>query len=134
MSAAQPLLLDTRKRSRPDGGEDEATLNLPNKRRQKESSTQARREARERFWNTLSKIWLTPRALREFDRRNSARVREQGTGRLEKILHYTNPYVDTSQLPIVVLKSLKRFARRGGPSLQDLRNVSDPVVQCQHIH
>ncbi|KAI0398937.1 hypothetical protein F4802DRAFT_611271 [Xylaria palmicola] len=43
------------------------------------------------FWDNLSKIWLTPRALRELDRRNRIRP------------------------------DLARFARHGGPDLQHLR-------------
>ena len=62
------------------------------------------------FWDNLSRQWLTPRALREFDRR-------------------------TAQLPVPVAPALpdlrredfsaqlKCFARHGGPSLSDIRAV-----------
>lgn len=62
------------------------------------------------FWDNLSRVWLTPRALREFDRRTAwptAPVPPDRTGRED---------IDLAQL--------KRFARHGGPSLDDLRAVS----------
>lgn len=55
------------------------------------------------FWDNLSKIWLTPCALRELNRRNSA---------------YTLPI-----LPEVYPTDLARFARHGGPDLCHLRGV-----------
>ncbi|KAH0592443.1 hypothetical protein MHUMG1_09829 [Metarhizium humberi] len=58
------------------------------------------------FWNNLSKIWLTPCALRELNRRNSA---------------YTLPI-----LPEVYPTDLARFARHGGPDLRHLRGYSEP--------
>ena len=63
------------------------------------------------FWDNLSRLWLTPRALREFDRRAA--------------------WPDTPPVPPhrarkveIELAQLKRFARHGGPSLGDLRAVS----------
>ncbi|KJK75288.1 hypothetical protein H634G_09306 [Metarhizium anisopliae BRIP 53293] len=58
------------------------------------------------FWDNLSKIWLTPCALRELNRRNSA---------------YTLPI-----LPEVYPTDLARFARHGGPDLCHLRGYSEP--------
>ncbi|KID66198.1 uncharacterized protein G6M90_00g068160 [Metarhizium brunneum] len=58
------------------------------------------------FWGNLSKIWLTPCALRELNRRNSA---------------YTLPI-----LPEVYPTDLARFARHGGPDLCHLRGYSEP--------
>lgn len=59
------------------------------------------------FWDNLSKIWLTPRALRELDRRNDAHPPA------------TNPAAPISVAPT----TLARFARRGGPDLGHLRGV-----------
>lgn len=59
------------------------------------------------FWDSLSKVWLTPRALRELDRRNDAK-----------------PPATNSAAPISVTPTpLARFARRGGPDLGHLRGV-----------
>jgi hypothetical protein len=57
------------------------------------------------FWDNLDRIWLTPRALREFDRRN----------RLQPTL--LAPKQHTTDLA--------RFARGGGPDTSDLRGVRD---------
>ncbi|KAK8148182.1 hypothetical protein G3M48_000222 [Beauveria asiatica] len=57
------------------------------------------------FWDSLLKVWLTPRALREKDRRNGAR-----------------PPATTSPAPTAfTATTLARFARRGGPDLRHLR-------------
>jgi hypothetical protein len=58
------------------------------------------------FWDDLSKVWLTPRALRELDRRNSIKPRPE------------------PKTPEVYTTTLARFARHGGPYLCDLRGVS----------
>lgn len=59
------------------------------------------------FWDTLSKVWLTPRALRELDRRND-----------------TRPPATEATAPISIIPTnLARFARRGGPDLCQLRGV-----------
>lgn len=62
------------------------------------------------FWDNLSRLPLTPRALREFDRRTvwpAAPVPPKRTGKED-----------------INLARLKRFARHGGPALDDLRAVS----------
>ncbi|KAM3446845.1 hypothetical protein MY3296_009281 [Beauveria thailandica] len=62
------------------------------------------------FWDSLSKVWLTPRALREKDRRNGAR-----------------PPATTSPAPTAfTATTLARFARRGGPDLRHLRGYPEP--------
>jgi hypothetical protein len=50
---------------------------ISNKRQRVENARQIRSLARDQFRNTLSKVWLAPRALREFDRRNAAQSLEQ---------------------------------------------------------
>ena len=62
------------------------------------------------FWDNLSRLWLTPSALKEFDRRTewpAVPVPPKQTGKED-----INPV------------QLKRFARHGGPSLNHLRAVS----------
>ena len=61
------------------------------------------------FWDNLSRLWLTRRTLREFDRRTvwpASPVPPHRTGKEN-----------------INLASLKRFARHGGPSLSDIRRV-----------
>lgn len=100
------------------------------------------------FWDKLSKIWLTKRALRELDRRNiqsipsspcSPHRRARGPVTRNFIaeskgicqtaqytadyLRYYNPRIS---------KDIELFARHGGPDLSDLRNVciSRPLPAC----
>ncbi|TWU70636.1 hypothetical protein ED733_000360, partial [Metarhizium rileyi] len=54
------------------------------------------------FWDNLSKVWLTPRSLRELDRRNNAQPQPR----------FAAPEYQTE---------LARFARHGGPDLRHLR-------------
>ncbi|CAJ2508694.1 Uu.00g137200.m01.CDS01 [Anthostomella pinea] len=63
------------------------------------------------FWDNLSKVWLTPRALRELDRRNSIR-----------------PPMTTVTPEEVYSKDLARFARHGGPDLRHLRGCPEPSL------
>lgn len=62
-----------------------------------------------KLWDSLSKIWLTPRALRELDRRNN--LREQDG-------HLLQPPASTEYS-----HDLARFARLGGPDQRHLRRV-----------
>lgn len=66
------------------------------------------------FWDNLSRQWLTRRTLREFDRRTAwpaAPVPPHRTGKEN-----------------IDIGKLKRFARQGGPSLDDIRGVS--IIPC----
>ena len=66
------------------------------------------------FWDSLSRVWLTRCALREFDRRTV------------KLVVPTQKYPpDLKGYPV---KELERFARHGGPSLRDLRGVRSPSL------
>ena len=71
---------------------------------------QQRKRTPNSFWDNLSRQWLTPRALREFDRRT-----------VWPIAPVPPCLIDKKD---VRLTELKRFARHGGPSLGDLRAVS----------
>ncbi|KIW39814.1 uncharacterized protein PV06_08398 [Exophiala oligosperma] len=65
------------------------------------------------FWNRLSKVHLTRGALREFDRRAS---------RARQLLSTLCSSIDSSSGPGT--KSVKRFARHGGPNLTHLRGFA----------
>lgn len=67
-------------------------------------------------WDRLTKIWLTPRALDEIDRRTAA----------AKPPHPPRPDPALHDLPVEDLRALKRFSRHGGPDLTDLRGFPDP--------
>jgi hypothetical protein len=65
------------------------------------------------FYDSLSKVWLTRRALRELDRRNHLKSSTCAPTPAPKPVH---------KLP--TRKELQRFSRHGGPELRDLRGVS----------
>ncbi|KAF2189960.1 hypothetical protein K469DRAFT_452169, partial [Zopfia rhizophila CBS 207.26] len=62
------------------------------------------------FWDNLSKIWLTKRALRELDQRNT-----QAAPSPPRSPHRR------ARRPPRILKDIRLFARHGGPNLSDLR-------------
>lgn len=79
------------------------------------------------FWDNLSTLWLTKRALRELDRRNVQAAQNSSRGSVTR-----NFSAERQSQPIAhflrgcnprTLKDVKTFARRGGPDLSDLRNV-----------
>ena len=121
-----------RKRSSPDACEAENTSHISSKRQKIDESTrQARRTTRDLFWDTLSKVRLTPRALRQFDRRNAVQSREQRCTLDSELSPCKRSFIDISHLSAVSLENLKRFARRGGPSLTDLRGVSQATIRWE---
>ncbi|KAL1983740.1 hypothetical protein VTN96DRAFT_9912 [Rasamsonia emersonii] len=67
-------------------------------------------------WDRLTKVWLTPRALDEVDRRTAT----------AKPPHPPRPDPSLLDLPVEDLRALKRFSRHGGPDLTDLRGFPDP--------
>lgn len=72
-------------------------------------------QTKTKYWDSLSKVWLTRRALAEIDRRN-----RQKASPVESVRTYgLNLGNDPGQL-----KHLKRFARYGGPDIRELRGVS----------
>ena len=66
------------------------------------------------FWDSLSQIFLTHRALKEFDRREALKAREATT---------------ESLTPGTLVGDIKRFARTGGPDLLDIVGVNDQLSQ-----
>jgi hypothetical protein len=80
------------------------------------------------FWDNLSTIWLTKRALRELNRRNTevAAVPSRTPHRRRACQCKIALYNSTDYLRACkprILKNIKLFARQGGPDLSDLRNV-----------
>ena len=91
------------------------------------------------FWDNLSRIWLTKRALRELDRRNAQfdpsnthcslrRSQRPVTPRGLSILQ-KNDWRFQSAGEVLLrctpacIKRIKSFARHGGPDLSDLKGV-----------
>ena len=63
------------------------------------------------YWDSLSRVWLTLRAVRELDRRDSL-LRASAPPNTQTILTRKQHSKDITE-----------FARRGGPDLSDIRNV-----------
>ena len=59
------------------------------------------------FYDSLSKVWLTRRALKELDQR----TRQRAPQRPPSVPRRSD------------LKQIQRFAKHGGPDLRDLRGV-----------
>ena len=87
------------------------------------------------FWDNLSKIDLTKRALEELDRRNTQAALSCGPPFLQSHRPITRSVRKESSKPLAPpvdylyhcgtsgLKKIKLTARRGGPDLSDLRGV-----------
>lgn len=71
------------------------------------------------FWDSLSKVWLTRRALDELNRRN----RERTKAVRPAVVRNLDPKDATRLLRNPSLQ-LKLFAKHGGPDLRDLAGVS----------
>ena len=101
-----------RNRKRQLSNEAELTIDsaLPATTKRRKLESQQRHRTPGYFWDNLSKLWLTPRALREFDRRT--------------VQPATPVPPDQIGERNISLAQLKRFAKHGGPSLGDLRGVS----------
>jgi hypothetical protein len=138
----EPQLSSSRKRQRPEPLQpNEASLPVSKKQKFSHPSGSQPPAA---FWDNLSKIWLTKRALRELDRRNAEaalspyrlphrRVHRPLTrnflaesNRNCQTTRYTTDYLHHCEPRI--LKDIKLFARRGGPDLSDLRNVCIAIL------
>ena len=80
---------------------------------------QSRQEANTTYWDSLSKLWFTRRALKELNRRNRQAASPVRTEIIRR--------PDLSGEPAALKNcppQLKRFARHGGPDLRDLRGVT----------
>jgi hypothetical protein len=127
MLSAQDVRHWQRKRSFHEVFEPDDAPSILSKRQRVENSRQIRGLVRDQFWNTLSKVWLTPRALQEFNRRNATQSLKQRFASDSERQPPEKSCVDISHLSAVSLKNLKRFARCGGPNLADLRGVSQAM-------
>jgi hypothetical protein len=96
------------------------------------------------FWDNLSKVWLTKRALRELDRRNTASsprspyqrphrfVTRRAYAELKKCHEPTQSAADfLYHCGPRCLKDIKLFARHGGPDLSYLKGVC--IVKCLRV-
>jgi hypothetical protein len=81
------------------------------------------------YWERLSKVWLTRRALRELNRRNRNRNTPQPSSPQSQAhrpitrafeAERKKPAEFLRHCPPKRLKDIKRFARRGGPDLSHL--------------
>lgn len=110
-------------------------LSSPSEQRKLDSGARkARLQQRTEWWDTLSKVWLTRRALRELDRRNRISRRRRADRRTSSpsnvdkrgIRKSRNRPADNQTEKQKLSNDVKRFARQGGPSLSELRNVGEP--------
>ncbi|KAF2105227.1 hypothetical protein BDV96DRAFT_509744 [Lophiotrema nucula] len=138
MLEPQPTL---RKRQRLEPPEPNETLHPVSKRQKLSHPSESQPPAA--FWDNLSKIWLTKRALKELDRRNTQAARSPPRSphrrtrrpvtriflaeskRSRQTALSTAGYLRCSEPRI--WKDIKLFARHGGPDLSDLRNYPEPI-------
>lgn len=133
MRPALTLVACGQRRKRPLEVEPEHEHTLPPESQWKRAKFCSAQEARTAFWDNLSKVPLCPSALRELDRRNW--LSSQSTSKstpisTKRITRSATRATEIDQLDYqrsAALKDrtpqLKRFARRGGPNLRDLRGV-----------
>lgn len=125
----------SRKRRRPEQpehSEHSHHTSVPSPKRQKIKHPSGSRPPPE-FWDNLSKFWLTKRAIREFDRRNSQpslRARRVTRNAVGQWREDPNNRHQTEHIAAVLrspsrnfLKNIKAFAKQGGPDLSDLKGV-----------
>ncbi|KAM3556124.1 hypothetical protein MY1884_005224 [Beauveria asiatica] len=114
-----PSGLNLQNRKRPNS--DNTTQdNPPNKRLKSTSAVYPASNFPPKFWDNLSKVWLTRRALRELDRRNDCRRNDAQP-----------PATVSADLISASSPNLARFARRGGPDLSHLRGRPEPRHTAQ---
>lgn len=117
-SSLQPSMATTRNRKRRSKG-DTTQAHSPEKSIRSTSTLKQASNFPPEFWDTISKVVLTSRALREIDRRHGNRSSA------------TSAPPDST-----VPTTLARFARHGGPDLRHLRAVWQlhPVpTECELI-
>jgi hypothetical protein len=109
------------KRKRPPEIDPTADSSPPYEPPWKKAGFRSAEEANVAFWNNLSKVPLYPRALKEFDRWNS--LAASSTYEPVAWMDPPDPQRSPTALKSCSTQLLKRFARRGGPDLHDLRGV-----------
>ncbi|KAM5439874.1 hypothetical protein MferCBS31731_004285 [Microsporum ferrugineum] len=93
-----------------------------------------------KFWDNLSKVWLTKDALEELNRRNAASERPVPSARKHTHRPLTRRFQATLKRHTHTLvpdpldsckksvREIKSFSRHGGPDLSDVRNYPDPNI------
>jgi len=117
-SEHQPLCGQKRRRGAIEE-EHSTTATPPLPRKKALRHRQSQQETNTAYWDSLSKLWLTRRALDELDRRNRQRASPVRTTVARDL-----DLGDEPDLLKNLSKQLKRFARHGGPDLRDLGGVS----------
>ena len=112
MSSTREQIPPSRKRQRTEAG---LSLDNPSESRPSKRLKSSRAE----FYDSLSKVWLTRRALEELNRRTSQANSPQRPA--------STPRRVTRSTSI----QIQRIARDGGPDLRDLRGVR---LNCQSVH
>ena len=134
----EPQPCNPYKRLRPEQCLPQESLQ-PLSKRQKLNHPRASQPPPPAFWDNLSKIWLTERALKELDRRNTQsslslphrRTRRPITRHIvaewkNKVENWEPTQSATDFLARCSTRHLERIkllARHGGPNLSDLRGV-----------
>ena len=114
----QPLCGQKRRRSAIEG--EHSTTATPHRPWKKaKSCRQSQQGKNTTYWDSLSKLWLTRRALDELNRRNRQRASPVRIAIARNLDLGDEPTLSKN-----LLKNLKSFARHGGPDLRDLRGVS----------
>lgn len=80
------------------------------RRKRRRGSDSSWDRAEQRYWDSLSKVWLAPDALKELDRRNA-------------LLAAKPPHQVCKSEHQVLPRDIVQFARHGGPDLSDIRQV-----------
>ncbi|EGC48849.1 conserved hypothetical protein [Histoplasma capsulatum var. duboisii H88] len=103
----------------------------PKRKKTEHSVCEAEAQRPAEFWDNLSQIWLTKKALRELDRRNTHQrphviepyrpiTRQISAERRKNVVAYAPEFLSSCKPDC--LDRVRRFARHGGPDLSDLRN------------
>jgi hypothetical protein len=121
MSTVHASPVRGQKRKRPPEIDPTADSSPPYEPPWEKAGFRSAEEANVAFWNNLSKVPLCPRALKEFDRRNS--LAASSTYEPVAWMDSPDPQSSSTALKSCSTQLLKRFARRGGPDLHDLRGV-----------
>ncbi|KAF1951348.1 hypothetical protein CC80DRAFT_454356 [Byssothecium circinans] len=114
-----------RKRRRSDPLEQTGTSQRPSQQQKLNHSSASQPPSA--FWDSLTKVWLTKRALRELDRRNH-QAAPNPSHSPQKTNWEAGHYADyLSRCTPKVFNNIRVFARHGGPDLSGLRGYREPM-------
>ena len=143
MSEAQ--LCNPRKRRNPERLTPQQNKTLQHVSKRQKSSHPNGSQFPPAFWDNLSKISLTKRALEELDRRNTQAAlnsRPPHPRSHRSITRRVPAELKKSSQPLTPvvkylchcgtrdLENIKQIARHGGPDLSDIRGVSGRYIHC----